>query len=68
MAKIRNVSDDTLELRYAGRVLGTAEPDAILEVPDDVAKNVEFAESLWSVVATPRKHADKDKSPSEESA
>ena len=51
--KVRNVSDDTLELRYAGRVLGVAEPDALIEIPDEDAKHREFAESLWNVVSAP---------------
>ena len=55
MAKIRNVSTDTLELRYAGRVLGVAEPDGLLEIPDEDAKALEFPESLWTVVTPPAK-------------
>ena len=51
--KVRNVSDDTLELRYAGRVLGVAEPDGLLEIADEDAKHLEFAESLWNVVDKP---------------
>jgi hypothetical protein len=50
VAKIRNVSTDTLEVRYAGSVLGVAEPDGLLDIPDEVAKTLEFPESLWSVV------------------
>lgn len=50
MAKIRNVSNETLELRYAGRVLGVAEPDGLLEIDDADAKALEFSEALWDVV------------------
>lgn len=53
MAKIRNVSTDTLELRYAGRVLGVAEPDGVIEIPDEDAKSLEFPETLWNVVTPP---------------
>ena len=55
MAKIRNVSTETLELRYGGRVLGVAEPDAVLEIADEDAKNLDFPESLWTVVTPPAK-------------
>lgn len=53
MAKIRNVSNETLELRYGGRVLGVAEPDGLLEIDDADAKALEFPESLWDVVSAP---------------
>lgn len=53
MAKIRNVSDDTLELRYAGRILGVAEPDGVIEIDDEDAKHLGFPESLWNVVTPP---------------
>ena len=55
MAKIRNVSTDTLELRYGGQVLGVAEPDGLIEVDDQIARNLEFPESLWNVVTPPAK-------------
>lgn len=53
MAKYRNVSDDTLEVRYGGQHFGPAEPDAEIEIPDDIAKRLEFPESLWKVVSQP---------------
>lgn len=58
MAKIRNVSDDTLELRYAGQTLGVAEPDGVIELDDKLAKSLEFPESLWSVVSTSTRKKD----------
>lgn len=55
MAKIRNVSTDTLELRYGGQVLGVAEPDGLIEVDDQIARTLEFPETLWNVVTAPAK-------------
>ena len=54
MAQIRNVSTDTLELRYGGEVLGVAEPDGLIEIDDKVAKDLEFPESLWDVAKAPK--------------
>ena len=53
MAKIRNITTETYELRYAGLSLGWAAPDAVLEIPDDVFKQLVFPETIWSVVAKP---------------
>lgn len=55
MAKIRNITSEIYELRYAGVSLGTAQPDGILEIPDDVAKDLQFPETIWSVVTPPAK-------------
>lgn len=60
MAKIRNITDDTYEIRYAGRSLGIAPPDGVLDIPDDIAKDLEFPESIWSVVAAPAKKTAKE--------
>jgi hypothetical protein len=48
MAKLRNVSPDTLSVPLLGV---TVEPDQVLEVPDGVYEQYAWPESLWAVVA-----------------
>lgn len=59
MAKIRNVSDGTLELRLDGFTV-VAEVDEVVEVPDALYKTCVFPEALWADVAPPRKTTTKD--------
>lgn len=60
MAKIRNITGDTYELKYAGVSLGVAGPDGVLDIPDDIAKKLEFPESIWSVVTPAAKKTAKE--------
>lgn len=53
MAKLRNVSADTLELRLnGGDWSATAEPDQVVEVPDDLYEQHAWPEDVWAVVST----------------
>lgn len=56
MAKLRNVSDDTLLLGPVGVEVA---PDEVVEVPDDVFNQHSWAESLWAVVSSPKKSTSK---------
>ena len=49
MAKIRNVSDGTLDLRVDG-FTATVEQDEVTEVPDVIFAAYVWPESLWAVV------------------
>ena len=59
MAKIRNVSDGTLELRLDGFTV-VAEVDEVVDVPDALYKSHVFPEALWADVSPPRKTTTKD--------
>lgn len=60
MAKLRNVSPDTLELRLLGGDLRfTVAPDEVVEVPDDVYKQHAWSEDVWTVVAAKSKNEEK---------
>lgn len=49
MAKLRNVSADTLNVPLLGAMV---EPDHVLDVPDAVFEQYAWPESLWAVVST----------------
>lgn len=52
--KLRNISADTLSLALPELTL-TAEPDELIEVPDDVYDRYAWPDTVWSVVGTPKK-------------
>ena len=52
MAKLRNVSADTLSVPLLGR---SVEPDEVVEVEDRLLKDYDWPETLWSEVAAPKK-------------
>lgn len=53
MAKVRNVSNDILELRLSGGDWrANAAPDEVVEVPDDLFKAHAWPEDLWTVVGS----------------
>lgn len=55
MAKLRNVSTDTLVVpALNGRVV---EPDEVVEVRDELLEELVWPETTWAVVAPPRKVA-----------
>lgn len=51
MASVRNISDDTLEVRCSGVSLGEVAPDAVLNVDDDLFAGHAWPETVWAVVA-----------------
>lgn len=51
MAKLRNVSPDTLSVPLLS---ATVEPDQVLDVPDVVFAEYAWPESLWAVVSAPK--------------
>lgn len=53
MAKVRNVSPDTLVVPLlGGRVV---EPDEVVEVGDDLFLEHDWPESTWAVVSAPKR-------------
>lgn len=58
MAKLRNISNDVLVVPALGGV--TVEPDQVVDVPDDLAEEMDWPETTWAVVA-PAKKTIKDK-------
>ena len=59
MAKLRNITEHALETRLAGARY-TTEPDAVLEVPDDVYQAYLWPETQWAEVEVPQKPKDPD--------
>jgi hypothetical protein len=48
VAKLRNISPDTLQVPLLG---ATVEPDQVVDVPDQLFKDYAWPDSLWSVVS-----------------
>lgn len=48
------------EVVVAGRTLGTVRPGEVLEVPDEVAKDVAWPDSLWEDATSPAKKKGED--------
>lgn len=60
MAFVRNISEHTVDLRAIGR--GVA-PDEKVEVPDDVFRQYEWADTIWDTDGPkPRKSTAKKES------
>lgn len=55
MAKLRNVSDETLHVPLVGRDVA---PDDVIEVSDAVWAQHAWAESIWAEVEVPRRMFD----------
>lgn len=55
MAKLRNVSTDTLVVPVLGNRL--VEPDEVVEVSDELLEELAWPETTWAVVAPPKKVA-----------
>ena len=53
MAKLRNISDDTLFVPCLGGVI--VEPDCVVDVPEDLARDLDWPETVWAVVTPPKK-------------
>jgi hypothetical protein len=49
MAKVRNISNDTLVVPLLGGV--AVEPDQVVDVPDKHLEDYDWPESTWAVVA-----------------
>lgn len=49
MAQIRNKTEHTLNIRVLNR---SAEPDELVDVPDDIFKEHVWPETVWDVKAT----------------
>lgn len=52
MAKLRNITPHTLETRLNGRNFVT-EPDAILDLPDDLYGAYAWPDSIWAEIDVP---------------
>jgi hypothetical protein len=52
VAKLRNITDDELDVRAFGE---TVAPDGILEIPDAVWAQHAWPESVWQAIEVPRK-------------
>ncbi len=57
MAKLRNISSDTLQVPLTGAVV---EPDTVMDVPDALLDEYVWPETLWAVVSAPKKTPIKD--------
>lgn len=57
MAKYRNTTKRALEVRLP-EWQGKAEPDEVVDVPDEIAKKYDWPETIWSPVET-EKHTRK---------
>lgn len=58
MAKLRNVSADTLTVPMVGASVG---PDEVLTVPDEMFEQYAWPETLWSVVSAKPSKSTTDK-------
>lgn len=52
MAKLRNISDDTLDVRAFGQ---TVEPDGVIEVNDALWAQHEWPDTVWAEIEVPRR-------------
>ncbi len=58
MAKLRNISADTLTVpALGGRVV---EPDELVDVPDALLKDLDWPESTWAPVVTKKTTKDEE--------